>query len=153
MLVLDKTAVGPSLQGNRSVQPAGSCKEEGTLLLRGAPSPLDSEGGSYGWKPSPSSNFSIRGFRAYYLTEIRQTVPCRAIRGDSISVNGTLPPRIDGVQCLSGCGLPRHEHASLRHRRRINPPPHVCAACGEESCTAFTICSTTYVSEIQEIHQ
>ena len=30
-----------------------------------------------------SSNFSIRAFRAYPLIEIRQTVPCRAIRGKS----------------------------------------------------------------------
>ena len=35
---------------------------------------------------------SIRDVRAYLLTEIRQTVPCRAIRGNSISVNSTLPP-------------------------------------------------------------
>ena len=39
-----------------------------------------------------SSNFSIRAFRAYPLVEIRQTVPCRAIRGDGISVKSTLPP-------------------------------------------------------------
>ena len=39
-----------------------------------------------------SSNLSIRYVRAYYLVEIRQTVPCRAIRGNSISVNSTLPP-------------------------------------------------------------
>ena len=38
-----------------------------------------SEGGWYGWKPSSSSNLSIRNFRAYPLIEIRQTVPCRAI--------------------------------------------------------------------------
>ena len=30
-----------------------------------------------------SSNFSIRAFRAYPLIEIRQTAPCRAIRGKS----------------------------------------------------------------------
>ena len=48
-------------------------------------------GGWYGWKPSSSSNFSVRAFRAYPLIEIRQTVPCRAIRGNSISVNSTLP--------------------------------------------------------------
>ena len=39
-----------------------------------------------------SSNFSIRAFRAYPLVEIEQTVPCRAIRGNSLSVNSTLPP-------------------------------------------------------------
>ena len=41
---------------------------------------------------SLSSNFSIRAFRAYPLVEIGQTVPCRAIRGNNISVNSTLPP-------------------------------------------------------------
>ena len=47
----------------------------------------------YGWKPSWSSNFSIRALRAYpVIIEITQTVPCRAIRGNSISVNSTLPP-------------------------------------------------------------
>ena len=60
------------------------------------------KGGRYGWKPSSSSNlsirafsnsnFSIRAFRAYPLIEIRQRVPCRAIRGNNISVNSTLPP-------------------------------------------------------------
>ena len=50
------------------------------------------KGGWYGWKPSSSSNFSIRVFRAYPLIQIRQTVPCPAIRGNSISVNITLPP-------------------------------------------------------------
>ena len=37
----------------------------------------------YSWKPSSSSNFSIRAFRACPLTETRQTAPCRAIRGKS----------------------------------------------------------------------
>ena len=50
------------------------------------------KGGWYGWKPSSSSDFSIRAFRAYPLIETKQTVPCRAIRGTSISVNSTLPP-------------------------------------------------------------
>ena len=31
-------------------------------------------------------------FELYPLIESRQAVPCRAIRGDSISVNSTLPP-------------------------------------------------------------
>ena len=43
------------------------------------------------WKPSPSSNLSIRAVRAYSVIETRQTVPCRAIRGDGISMNSTLP--------------------------------------------------------------
>ena len=48
----------------------------------------------YSWKPSSSSKFSIRAFRAYHLVEIRQTVPCRAVRGNGISVNSTLPPSL-----------------------------------------------------------
>ena len=39
-----------------------------------------------------SSNFSIRAVRACPLVETRQIVPRRAIRGSGISVNGTLPP-------------------------------------------------------------
>ena len=57
------------------------------------------KGGRYGWKPSSSSSFSTRAsraFRAYPLVEIRQAVPRRAIRGNSISVNSTLPPLIGG---------------------------------------------------------
>ena len=34
------------------------------------------------------------------LIEIRQTVPCRAIRGDSISVNSALPPLLKGTSVL-----------------------------------------------------
>ena len=41
-------------------------------------------------KPSSSSNFSIRVVRAHPLIKIRQTVPCRAIRGSSILVDSTL---------------------------------------------------------------
>ena len=47
---------------------------------------------AYGWEPSSNSNLSIRVVRAYPLIETRQTAPCRAIRGNSISVNTTLPP-------------------------------------------------------------
>ena len=43
-----------------------------------------------------SSNFSIRAFRAYPLIEVRQTVPCRAIRGNGISDDSTLPPSEKG---------------------------------------------------------
>ena len=44
-----------------------------------------------------SSNFSSRISRAYPLLEIRQEGPCRAIRGNSISVNSTLPPLKDSA--------------------------------------------------------
>jgi hypothetical protein len=64
----------------------------GALRSGEAPSQRLREGGWYGWKPSSSSNFSIRAFRACSLAEVRQTPPCRAIRGSSISVSNTLPP-------------------------------------------------------------
>ena len=35
--------------------------------------------------------FSIRAFRAYYLLEVRQTVPCRAIRADNLSQQDPPP--------------------------------------------------------------
>ena len=50
------------------------------------------KGGWCGWEASSSSNFSIRAFGACPLVELRRTVPCRAIRGNCISVNSTLPP-------------------------------------------------------------
>ena len=68
---------------------------------------FNSEGGWCGWKPSSSSNCSHRVFRAYPLIEIRQTVPCRAIRGKSISVNSTLPPLVNReghAACIQGRG-------------------------------------------------
>ena len=49
------------------------------------------------WKLSSSSNLLIRVVRAYPLIEIRQTAPCRAVRGNGISVNSTLPP---SYRCL-----------------------------------------------------
>ena len=36
--------------------------------------------------------FLNSSFRVYPLTEITQTAPCRAIGGNSISVNSTLHP-------------------------------------------------------------
>ena len=42
-----------------------------------------------------SSNSSIRAFRACPLIVIKQTVPCRAIRGNSVAVDSTLPPLKD----------------------------------------------------------
>ena len=65
----------------------------GRLRARECPTllPSQSEGGMirYGWIPSSSSSFSIRYFRVCPLVEIRQAAPCRAIRGDSVSVNST----------------------------------------------------------------
>ena len=52
---------------------------------------LQSSEGKFSWKPSSTSNVSIRAFlRTYPLIEIRQTAPCRAIRDNSISV--IVPP-------------------------------------------------------------
>ena len=39
--------------------------------------------------PHRAQTFQNRAFRAYPLIEVRQTVPCRAIRGSRISVNST----------------------------------------------------------------
>ena len=51
------------------------------------------KGGSYGWKPSSSSNFSIRVFGIYScVIELRQAIPYRAIRADGISINSIIPP-------------------------------------------------------------
>ena len=65
-----------------AVAPAAQALRSSALLGRG------SEGGMIGLE----LKFSIRAFRACPLVEIRQAVPCRAIRGNSISVNSTLPP-------------------------------------------------------------
>ena len=43
---------------------------------------------------------SIRVVQACPLVEIRQTAPCRAIRGDSISVSSTLPPLKIGARAF-----------------------------------------------------
>ena len=60
-----------------------------------------SEGGWCGWKSSSSSNFSIRVVRAYPLIAIWQTAPCRAIRGNGISVDSTLPPSYLSTRSLA----------------------------------------------------
>ena len=57
------------------------------------------KGGWCGWKPSSSSDLSIRVVRAYPLFEVRQTVPCRAIRGSSISVDSAPPPHLTRARC------------------------------------------------------
>ena len=62
------------------------------LSLRGLAVYMLRKGGWYRWKPSSSSNCSFRAFRADLLIETRQTAPCRAIRGNIISVNSTLLP-------------------------------------------------------------
>ena len=75
-----------------------------------------SEGGMIRLEPSLSSNFSIRSFRAYPLIEIRQTVPYRAIRADSISINSILPPSCcallnSDIFCLNGpCSKSESRH-------------------------------------------
>ena len=92
--------------------------------------------GGYGWKPSSSSNFSIRVFRAYPPVETRQTVPCRAIRGNSISVNGTLPSPLMSSALCSACPA-----AAL---------PWSSAGCGNRRmfvwCSAGTNQETTIIS-------
>ena len=73
------------LRSSDVVRPVfGSCSANG--------GPLIGRGDDTFWKPSSNSTCSIRAFRAYPLIEIRQAVPCRAIRGSRISVNGSPPP-------------------------------------------------------------
>ena len=63
----------------------------------GETAPRHPEGGMIRSETSSSSNLSSRAIRAYPLIEIRQAVPCRAIRGNSISANGTLQrPEVRG---------------------------------------------------------
>ena len=75
------------------------------------PGPLDGrarqgpEGGMIRLETLIELKFASLNFRAYYLIEIRQAVPCRAIRGDTISVNGTLPPPSQRTP-----GRERHAH-------------------------------------------
>ena len=64
-----------------------------------------------------NSNFSIRAFRAYPLIGIRRTVPCRAIRGNIISVNSTLPPSYTWTTHAPACPCaPGHDAGPLRIR-------------------------------------
>ena len=68
------------------------------------------KGGWSGWKPSSSSDFSIRAFRVHPPIEIRQAVLDRAIRGNSISVSSqlsTVPSPLSGLRADGGCRVPR----------------------------------------------
>ena len=56
-----------------------------------------------------NSNISIRAFRIYYLMEFWQSAPCRAIRGNSISVSSTLPPLKNGGWLRSLAEAPPRE--------------------------------------------
>ena len=47
------------------------------VIVKGGPGDVR-KGGRYCWKPSSSSVFSIRAFRAYPLAEVRQRAPRRA---------------------------------------------------------------------------
>ena len=63
--------------------------------------------------------FSIRVLRAYPLIEVRQTVPCRAIRGNSISINSNyLPPLLAEFRLR---GYPRVQGARVSDRTRWSP--------------------------------
>ena len=54
-----------------------------------------SEGGMIRLERLIELNCLIRVVRAYHLGQIRQTLPCRAIRGNSISVNSTPRPPLN----------------------------------------------------------
>ena len=77
------------------------------------------KGGRCGWEPSSSSNFSIRAFRGFSLIEVRQTVLCRAIRADSISINSSLPPSYDRAPGLARASI-GSELAAERGRARVH---------------------------------
>ena len=47
-------------------------------------------------------NTIVRAYPAYALIETRQTAPCRAIRGNCISVSSTLPPLLQAVHVSGG---------------------------------------------------
>ena len=87
-----------------------------------------------------------RAFRYYPLIEIRQTVPCRAMRGKSLSVNSTLPPSLLGEHrlghrlgqrrarvvlagCRRGHHLQRQGHRPLRRRLPGGPPQTPASVC------------------------
>ena len=101
--------------------------------------PVLRKGGWCGWKPSLSSDLSIRAFRAHPLIEIRQAVPCRAIRGKNISVNSTLPP-LNPCRCLardrqtgvarrgSGNSLVKSEQTYMFPLRPVVTCPYLCTS-------------------------
>ena len=72
---------------------APGAAERATDCLSGFDVPL-SEGGMLKFIDSSfsSANFSNLFVRAYPLVEIRQVAPCRAMQGESTSVNSTPPP-------------------------------------------------------------
>ena len=80
----------------------------------------------YGWKPSSSSNLSIRAFRVYPLVEIRQTVPCRAIRGKSSDsrrryLNQQHPPPPLTSDSVLRRGVRAEAHLALTAAHDIEP--------------------------------
>ena len=64
-----------------------------------------------------SLNSSFSSF--FLLIEIRQTVPYRAIRGNSISVNSTLPPLIPHLAILF-CPAPRWDKSGGENKLKTN---------------------------------
>ena len=71
---------------------------------------------------SSSSNCSIRVVRACPLVEIRQAVPCRAMRGNRVSVNSTLPP---SYCCFMPCSHLRMRRVETCFARRRLPHEHL----------------------------
>ena len=73
----------------------------------------------YGWKPSSSSNLPIRVVQAVPLIDSRQTVLCRAIRGNSI--------RTFKVRGRTFCA--HYEHMRARLRARLRSPTSCAPSC------------------------
>ena len=85
-------------------------------------------GGRYAWKPS-SSNFSIRTFRAYPRTEIRQfsveqfeaTASQSTVPSPPLLVAASFELRSSSSSCRPGeCAPSRSPPAKSRHRHRLN---------------------------------
>ena len=67
-----------------------------------------------------SSNLSIRAFRAYPHSEIRQTVPCRAIRGNSSDSSRRYPQSAAPSPPLSGAASGQEDRRrQVRDRQEV----------------------------------
>ena len=96
------TMKNPGREEGTSLRPGGILPFEARIRSGQTPEVLDSEAGMIRLEPLielkfidssfSSSTCSTRVFRAYPLIEIRQALPCRGVRGRSISVGSTLPP-------------------------------------------------------------
>ena len=97
---------------------------------------------------SSSSNFSIRSFRAYSLVDIRQTVPCRAMRGKSsdsrqqyLSQQYHPPPLTRGTKHRRQNGTERQPGQRRTAREERQPSKTQKHNSGAENPTPTTSCN------------